>query len=326
MTGVVEVKSLTEVEATQGLVLDEGSREFLENPYREAFMTEFLLGSNKLKFYGIVLIMSKYSELIKTSLANLAASKPPYELLTFGTVLERPMTLIWLYINDYEMFGLNPHLTLGEFLHMYRLAAYFGIGTETLSRIMSPTIAAFTRTSLEERNKTLEDAKNKDTLIRMLNQFFKVNTGENWYQDWESLLNEDVKKLSAERETPLNLTELRRFAITNLFLRIDEHPDIAKSIDYIPVYVNKIYIPTFAERKALINPNSLGKLNPEWKAEPYVFDKTAFKKTVGPAAMTLVPDFWGPDNIVFTLTVTPADSPDVPRIMLRNPLNPILAS
>jgi len=58
MTGVAGVKSLSEVEAAQGLVLDEGSQEFLEDPYCDVFMTQFQVGCNKLTFYGIVLIMS----------------------------------------------------------------------------------------------------------------------------------------------------------------------------------------------------------------------------------------------------------------------------
>jgi len=90
------------------------------------------------------------SELIKTSLSAFANSKPPYELATFGTVMERPMTLIWLYINDYKLFGTNSHLTLSVFLHMYRLGAYFGINENALSRMIPFALAAFIRTTPRE--------------------------------------------------------------------------------------------------------------------------------------------------------------------------------
>ena len=86
---MTEVKSL--IEASIALQLDDKATDFLTNPYRDKFMTEFIVGNNKLKFYGNPIIMAQNSELIKTSLPKFAESKAPYELATFGVVLERPL-------------------------------------------------------------------------------------------------------------------------------------------------------------------------------------------------------------------------------------------
>lgn len=57
---MTEIKSLEISEETPVLELDLSAKEkkFLTDPYRSSFMTEFLIGSNKLKLYGYPLIMA----------------------------------------------------------------------------------------------------------------------------------------------------------------------------------------------------------------------------------------------------------------------------
>jgi hypothetical protein len=143
---MTEIKGLT----AQELDVPDDAKEFLTSPYRKKLMIEFVIGNNTskmsspvtqgLQFYGQPFTMAKYSELIKTNIPNIADSSPPHPLLTFGTVLERPMSILWLMMNGFDLAvhgqDMSGHtlivkgLNSTELLHMYRLANYFGIDSE----------------------------------------------------------------------------------------------------------------------------------------------------------------------------------------------------
>lgn len=145
--------------------LDDESKDFLTNPLRKDFMTEFSLGSNKLQFYGQPFAMSKHSQLIKDSLKIFSSSKPPYPLLTAGIVLERPMAMLWLMMNDFS-YNFNGLTTL-EMLHMYRVANYLILDQELTRVIIGAALQQVSRDNVEELKKL--DQNNMNTIQRLVN-------------------------------------------------------------------------------------------------------------------------------------------------------------
>lgn len=182
MTSLIDVKRLTPAspslpsssltgESSTALELPEDVKDFLTSPYRKDLMIEFSLGSNKLSLYGQPFVMAKYSELIKSSIPNLAGSKPPHPLLTFGVVLERPMSVLWAMMNGYDLkTSINDEswkehtlkvkgLTAPELLHMYRLANYFGLDKDLSNIIIEETLQTLSQSAIgltENDKKSLE--------------------------------------------------------------------------------------------------------------------------------------------------------------------------
>lgn len=172
------------------LELDEKSKEFLTSPYRKDFMTEFLIGSDKLSFYGQPFVMSFHSELIHTSLPKFAASKPPYELLTFGKVLEKPMTLLWLYMNGFGDQLWSGILNMQELLHLYRLCNYFNLEETLTTQKDEISFSGNVKTHIimdfiQDDISTLGDIKddvNKKTLESIFHDFFENKSPESAYK------------------------------------------------------------------------------------------------------------------------------------------------
>lgn len=150
----------------QDLELDDESKDFLTNPLRKDFMTEFSLGSNKLRLYGNPIFMARYSELIKSSLTPLASSKPPHELLTSGVVLERPMTALWLMMNGYKYNIIK--LSVPEVLHLYRLLGYFGINKEMTNDIWLNILRLLSVLENDEIKQLNLTEKDKATIEQLL--------------------------------------------------------------------------------------------------------------------------------------------------------------
>lgn len=171
---------------TAGLELDKKSTEFLTSPYRKDFMTEFSIGSNKLSFYGQPFVMSFNSELIHASLPTLASSKPPHVLLNFGVVLEKPMTLLWLYLNGLGDQVWSGILTTAEMLHLYRLCNYFDVSTQ--NRTEKDEITFFNNIKahimadmIQEDKDKLDDLRNdidKKTIEAVIRDFFETKDQE----------------------------------------------------------------------------------------------------------------------------------------------------
>lgn len=388
----IRMTSLVEEKAPQtGLILTDASKEFLNSPYKEVFATEFSVGSNKLQFYGQPLIMSKYCELIKTSLPALARSKPPHELLTMGVVLERPMTLLWLYLNGYEQYIIpDQPLSLTEALHLYRLCNYFGVNLKSgfiisvadfvLQRIAANVINEEldennrnTLNNILEKHKLLDDfntisrygfinlyrnlssfgvqtdkipslihkiltiapifmndiLKNKNDLelvVSMWNQILSDPA-----EGWKLFLSpEDRKSL----ENKMNKGYVMNAAVTRIFHIIDRYPEIAKLINYIRVYVDyqdenyvsEGYETTYAERKALGNPKSLGRLNPGWKYNPEHSTETEiqFTKRKDNIELDMVVQQWGPNAVTLEI-IRPEVAMSLEDFAAGEPIvNPIL--
>jgi len=345
-----EVKSLDETKTSEqtSLPLSPEAQDFLTSPYREALMTPFLIGSNKLLLYGQPFLMAGYSTLIKSVIPEVATSKPPHELLTFGLVLERPITALWLYLNGYMYMYRMEFLDLFELLHMYRICNYFGMEASALSVLSQITISKladantkqidmildennkksmesvlassigkdisslslskslglyksisysnigiqyvpvistellrkFVRSSVIDSKAVLADAKNVDIIASMFNQFFS-NPDK---IDWKNFI-----YFESEGYQP---NEIRTGALNNIFEKVNQYLDIKKSINYIPVYITHT-VETYAERKALANPRSLGRLNQGWKYE----DSGVFFKNKGSDFVQLTVENWGPDEI-----------------------------
>jgi len=234
-----EVKSLTETELPD-LKLQQPAVDFLNFPHKEKFMTEFVIGSNKLKFYGLVPIMTQFSELIKTNVEIFASSPQPHVLASFGSVLKRPMTLLWLEMNNLHELSQDHDLPLNEYLHMYRLMGYFGMDMMTFPvRKLSYSLWS---SSQEEVKQALKSEKNEGTLIKIINSGFKTG-------------------ILGNPSDPL-LEDL-----------VTDYPELAKKIDYIPVFLNDKYA-TYADRKFLTSPDIFFKSNPGWTSGSNGLTKT----------------------------------------------------
>lgn len=257
------------LEPSSGLVLSEKSKKFLNSPFRDKFMTPFIIGSNKLKFYGQMFAMSEHSKFFEDSISIFAESDPPYELFSYGVVLERPMTLLWLYMNDLKEDMSKMDLSLTELLHMYRLCNYFGI---TFTReeqeneedyitnnILIPSLSKFIFDKDEEAFKS---ELNQSTLIAMINEFFK-NIIEKGFASRKLLTDVQVENIGAQISS-LRQRSIKSHVLSNIFNRLKQYPEIGKAVNYIPVVLDD-KSQTYAERKALDNKESLGKLNGDWK-------------------------------------------------------------
>jgi len=320
---MTETKALAEIETPKTLNLDETCNNFLNNPYKQVFMTQFNLGSNRLVFYGNPIVMSNLSttgsELIKSSLSKFAGSKPPYELLSFDKVLERPMTLLWLYMNDCQedIFFPNPQLDLTEFLHLYRLMNYFDV--KVPNELAGLIIARFFKTPTEEGRDILKDEKNKDTLIRNINiSLLHLGT---YYNELFLTDEERVKYEEKMKTSDPNIFHYENVDIIQLVLmRIyNDFPEISADIDYIPVLVNNEYS-TYAERKVLIDRNNFIKSNTRCDVDDTGrFTTIYFSKR----RSNLTIETWGPNVIKFRyegVQIGPISGPMTPV----TPLHPIL--
>lgn len=207
---------------------------------------EFIIGSNKLRYFGKPDVMAKHSDLIKDSLEIYANSTPPYPLATFAVVLQIPMTILWQDMNDMAWLGSQQYtLSLLEWLHMYRLMAYFGMD---LKKYPTANMLNNFINSKEEEKKMVADTKNQETLIRIINDAFNTQVVPG-----SDMLFQKLYK---------------------------DYPDIATKINYVPVYVNDQYN-TYAERKALEDKNNFSKSNPGWYIpdnDPHSFRKDSDNK------------------------------------------------
>jgi hypothetical protein len=278
--------SLSEESKSSQLELSEGAMRFLNFPYKEQLMSQFLIGCNKMKLYGQLFTMSENSELIKTSLPALANSPQPYELASFATVLEKPMTLVWLEMNglaqqgtssptsDDEMprFDRTKQLTLTEWLHMYRLMSYFGTRLESFNFGAIPLL--FIESSSEELSNVLKDSKNVATFITLLNKAFGT------------VLSSETQRIGGRKLDDLTFEKL-----------LKEYPDIVKQLNYIPVYIDDKY-DTFAERKATIE-------NLEKSNSHFTKSGDSFIRNLHLFQVRLTPTEWGPDKITFKSTLEP---------------------
>jgi len=319
---MTEAKSLNEKEALEGLLLDEESQMFLTSPYREKYMTLFLLGSNRFGIYGQFFTMATRSTFFMEIMDILGKASPPHAIFGSDVILERPITLLWLYMNGYDDPFINnlSILSLAELLHMQRLFDYFIIKDDDYyTKIMNSILTKIYYTDAEIIRATIKTRVDKDSLISMLNRFIK-NADQN--SDWKSLLSEkqreDIMKSSTDKKK--TLADIERIGVMQLFTKMTKVPEILKEIDYIIVLCRDIGV-NYAERKALMNPDSLGRLNPDWKK---VWN--GFKKLVDGFWATLIPKTWGPDFIRFDVQWEGIPTKTTWLEIAMFHLNPILAS
>lgn len=258
---------------------------------QSAQQAEFTIGNNKLRYFGKPDIMAKHSDLIKSNLEIYANSTSPYPLATFAIVLDKPMTILWRDMNEFSPLGSHQYtLSFLEWLHMYRLMAYFGMDLKKYPTVNM--LKDFTE-SKEEEKKTISDVKNKETLIRILDSAFK----DRLFYD---------RKLS-----------------NNLFKKlIKDYPDIAKQINYIPVYIDKKYA-TYADRKTVGNTEIFEKSNPEWLASR-IINTTLYAKNIRSHRVSLIPLRWGPDKITFSTSTAVLGLNPGPPPKVTDMLNPII--
>jgi len=153
---------------------------FFTSPLYQKFLTEFTIGNNKLKFYGLPLTMMQNSKLIETVISK----NPPYELLTFGAVYEKPMTLLWIAINEliapsqnddfYWLFEVLEagNLSLEEYLQLGRLINYFDLDeTNSFGSMYSGEISMMLNKSTSEDKKVIE--AHKTQVLKLINDFIE---------------------------------------------------------------------------------------------------------------------------------------------------------
>lgn len=250
------------------LDLTEDENKFLTDPYRSNFMTEFLIGSNKLKFYGYPLIMAKHSKFIESAIPILAANKPPYELFNFGQALEAPVTLIWLELNGFKTFEriseTSTFVSLREWLQAYRLVGYLGIDND--NAILVDAFYHFwgdlVNDELDEIKEVLENKTDRDTIVKIINRW--LHNG-NSYDGRE------------------------------LFISLQKHfPDLLKELNYIPVKIGNLYA-NYANRAVINDPELFFKHNPGLVKQGDKFIFTA----KGGQIIEFTIDRWGSDDINF---------------------------
>lgn len=267
MTAKVETKSLSEENlSSEGLNIPEPAKEFLNFPHKEKFMSNFIIGSNGLQLYGIVPVMAQHSPLIKSSLDNYANSQQPYPLLTFGVVLERPMTILWFYLNNVANLDRKWYISLEEWLHLYRLMDYFQMDLKAYP--LDQMLIRYSANSVEDNKKALSDEKNQVTFFKLVNK--DIIDGE-WGNDYMAHF-------------------LQKFP-----------SDMLKHLRFIPVYVNDVF-KTYADRKFVEEYKNrhnkrLGVSNQDWM---WIDDSTGgYFRLIGAAdwIKKLYIEAWGPDDI-----------------------------
>jgi len=152
--------------------------EFFNSPVFRKFLTEFTIGHNKLKFYGLPLSMRKHSELIKTILTK----DPPYFLATHGTIYEKTMTLLWIEMNDVapadsylsQVLGAG-NLNLEEYLQIGRLINYFDIQQSGFTNLYLQNLSTMLDMSTAEDKKVIEVRKAQ--LVEMINTIIEIYEG-----------------------------------------------------------------------------------------------------------------------------------------------------
>jgi len=156
------------------------AKDFLTNTRNRKFMTEFEVGANKLKFWGLPITMAQKSGVIE----SIIFKDPPYVLMVFGVVYEKPMTLVWLGLNDQVDWEsgdfdevLTNHLNLEEYLQIGRIANYLNLKrsafTITYEIALGPILRKINLDfSNFESNKKIV-IQRKDQIVKMVNSMIQ---------------------------------------------------------------------------------------------------------------------------------------------------------
>lgn len=262
-------------------------KEFLTHPYREAFMTSFTLGSNKLKFHGNPITMSKKSKLIESMLPNLAAGKGPHELFTFKEVSEKVATLVWITLEGYNMWlGIEP-FSIEEYLQTFHLLSYLDMYVDHFS--YQDFSSRFCELNDEDTKKLLEDGKTEDILMRSFNHSFSSgNCG-----DYNVKIGDE--DYSLDEAIFLRLTKIKPELVT-------------RGLSYIPIYIGKCYKAYADRKKIMANPNEFFGSNGWWSGPGKCIvscekDKQCghneFKYVDRTNDLLFTTQQWGPDAIIF---------------------------
>lgn len=332
-----EAKSLIQDLPSLALELDEESQNFLTNPARTKLLIEFSIGSNKLSLYGQPFTMAKNSELIESNITTYANSTPPHPLLTFGVVLERPMTMLWLYLNEF------PHdfsqLSLLEMLHMYRLCDYLGVGDifditksilrklkynkdvlsdsdkKTITRILTTSDRPFLSLpdvidvymTIQEMDETLKASLRRDIFKGFLVYHGHIRT------DDQKVVADVINQILSQPDqvgwkdildhlhiVTENMTKARMIEeVLKQLFSTALSPSAHKNIGKQINYI-PVYIDGDIETYAerKIATKTLGRLNGDWKYNP---DNATFTKRVDDEYITLKVEGWGSNgiNLVF---------------------------
>jgi hypothetical protein len=147
-------------------------------------------------------------------------------------------------------------------------------------------------------------------IIKALNEFFKDTNGV----DWKKFINDEEREVIDESKA--TGIDYEYAGLDYLFEKIFAYSQIRSSIDYVRVIVDHHSHITYAERKALANTNSLGKLNHDWIS----LGDGKFRRD---KYMILSIDSWGSHGIVFKIEDTNASSREL--VGEDHLVNPILA-
>lgn len=182
------------------------------SPLYKKFLTEFTIGSNQLRFYGLPLTMMNNSELISTVITK----DPPYVLFPSAIVYEKPMTLLWIAMNEFiapiDSNGSNwiyfvleqaGDLNLEEYLQLGRLINYFDVNSKSKFVIMyAEAIDNILDRSTNEDKKVIE--VHKSQILKMINDFIEVYRNSDTLKKlFNALLNKAPELLDELKVIPI---------------------------------------------------------------------------------------------------------------------------
>ena len=248
---MTEAKGLELNSSNEGLWISPQAKNFLNSPYREKFMTKFEIGSNKIILYGNPIVMTLHSGLIE----SIIEKDPPYILLNFGIVLERPITAFWLYLNDIG--GTDSGIfNLEEYLQLGRLFNYFGLkDSADYYQDWAAHINNRIKDASETDRKLIES--NKEVIAQALDEYLGMALGVDTLRD---ILQSTYEK----------------------------YPDILKLLNYVPI-IKDGKVATYIKKKDVGSPIIWNDLD---VTRDYDYDKDKNTITISgaPSERVVLPD------------------------------------
>lgn len=279
---MTEAKNYKEPELPEDLKDYDAASDFLTSPYRETLMMPFVLGSNKLKLYGIPLNMAKRSKLIESMLPKLAASKGPHELYSFTEVSERVALLVWAALEDHWHPLAELDHTIDEYLEIHRLVSYLDMDSDYVQHYSAA--CTFFGLKDDEMKKIVEEKKNQDVLARIFDACFKEGTCSRWM---------------------INVENVGYFLDEGIFLKLNTLcPELLKKMNYIPIYIGKYY-KAYVDRKVVDKPELFLQKNEDlWAKEDNKYMYTRGLPEGAVMIVRLTVESWGSDMIKFNIYST----------------------
>jgi len=146
--------------------------EFLEWKHKSKFMTKFIVGSNKLEFYGHMFELSKRSDLLKSKLEMPAEQ---YILLEFAEVDEQSFTIVWLILNAIftditEVVGKIP---VDKTFQVFSIMEYMGVDKQNFYyKLMTGCVCYYVSHESKDKKAAMIVEQNKDIVVKVLRQLY----------------------------------------------------------------------------------------------------------------------------------------------------------